>query len=59
MMDQDNFGFYINDGLAHVDESFSVVHRFDLPPDMAGRYAIGVSGLALRQNWIFLALHRR
>ncbi len=29
-----------NDGLAQVDESFSVVHRFDLPPDMAGRYAI-------------------
>ena len=45
MMDQENFGSMFNDGLAQVDESFSVVHRFDLPPDMSGKYAIGVSGL--------------
>ncbi len=34
-----------NDGLAQVDESFSIIHRFDLPPEMSGKYAINVNGL--------------
>ena len=42
-----------NDGLAQVDESFSVVHRFDLPPEMSGTYAISVNGFASDSTGFF------